>query len=64
MGHRAAVHKHPLHQQATTVHSQTSISVGHEDLLDLVETSDISTKPGGPPLHKTQTVTNLHAEYT
>jgi hypothetical protein len=49
----SAASKDPFDQQDTTMNGQTSISVGHEDLRGLAETSDISTKPGGPPIHKT-----------
>jgi hypothetical protein len=49
MSDRTTVVDDPLNEQTTAMQIQTSVSVGHEDLLDLVETSDISTKPGGPP---------------
>lgn len=51
-------------QQHPTINSQTSISVGHEDLRCTVKTSDISTKPGGPPQHKHPPDNNVPAEYT
>ena len=46
------------------MNSQTSISVRHEDLLDVK--TDISTAPGGPPRinHPDRRVTNVPAEYT
>jgi hypothetical protein len=63
MGDRALAANHPIDQQQTATNVETSISVGHENLR-LGETSDISTKPGGSPFHKTGTVTNVTAEYS
>jgi hypothetical protein len=57
-----AIAEDPSDQQQTTVDGQASISVGHEDLL-VGEDLDISTKPGGPPFHKTRNVNNVPAEY-
>jgi hypothetical protein len=61
---RSALVKHPLNQQTTTVRVQTSISVGHEDLLGWQrrQTSPLSREV--LLVHKTQTVTNVPAEYT
>jgi hypothetical protein len=49
-------------QQPPATRGQTSVSVGHEDLRD-VATSNISTKPGGPPSHQ-EPDTNVMAGYT
>ena len=43
---------------------QMGISAGHEDLLLLSETLDISTQPGGSSFHRSGTVTNRSAEYS
>ena len=64
MSDRPPLKHHPLNQQATTMKIQPSISVSHEGLLGRVETSDISTQPGGPPLHRAGSVTNVPAEYS
>jgi len=49
MGERSAASEDAIDQQLSAMNRQTSISVRHEDLRGLVKTSDISTKPGGPP---------------
>lgn len=49
MRDRPAAPDNAIDQQLPTMNRQTSISVRHEDLRALVKTSDISTKPGGPP---------------
>jgi hypothetical protein len=48
MSHRSALVDDSGDKQTTAVQVQTSVSVGHEDLL-VREDLDISTKPGGPP---------------
>ena len=48
MSHRPALVDDSRDKQTTAIQAQTSVSVGHEDLL-VCEDLDISTKPGGPP---------------
>jgi hypothetical protein len=64
MSDRPALLDHPPDKEATAIKVQTGVSVGHEDLLVAVKTSDISTKPGGPPIHKHRHVTNVPAGYS
>ena len=59
MGDGHALFADALHEQATTMERQTSVTVTHEDLR-LVKTA-ISTAPGVFALR--QPVTNLMAEY-
>jgi hypothetical protein len=63
VGDRSAVIEDPLYEQPTTIEVQTSISVGHEDLLGWQrrQTSPLSREV--LLVHKTQTVTNVPAEY-
>ena len=44
--------EHAIDEKLSTVNGQPSITVRHEDLRARVETSDISTKPGGPPFRQ------------
>jgi hypothetical protein len=63
MSDRTTMVDHPDNQQATTVQIQTSISVGHEDLLvrERRQTSPLSREV--LPFRKHQHVTNVSAEY-
>lgn len=60
---RSASADDSIDQKTTAMDRQTSVSVGHEGLLGLEETSDISTKPGGPPLSQPRVI-NVPAKYT
>jgi hypothetical protein len=61
MGDRHPEIPHPMHEQAATMNSQTSVTVTHEDLR-VVKTS-ISTAPEVFALGQ-RPVTNVPAEYT
>ena len=52
----------PFDDQLPATDGQTSVRVGHENLL-VVKTSDISTKPGGSLCQVPRCGTNLMAGY-
>jgi hypothetical protein len=53
MGDRTAVGDDPLHEQTTAMDVQTSVSVGHEDLLGEWMTSTSPLSREVLPVHKT-----------
>lgn len=59
----SAVVDHARDEQTTTMQIQPSVSVGREDLLGEWMTSTSPLSREVLPVHKTQAVTNVPAEY-
>src|SRR5690606_38220788 len=65
VGHRPPLLAHPPHQQQASLERQTGITVGHEDLRDLVVTlhKPHPTRRSSSRQRTTASVTNVLAEY-
>src|SRR5690625_3654297 len=65
VGHRPPLLAYPLHQQQASLERQTGITVGHEDLRDLVVTLDKPhlTRRSSSRQRTTASVTNVLAGY-
>src|SRR5690606_38035701 len=66
VGHRPPLLAYPLHQQQAPLERQPSITVGHEDLRDLVVTLDKPhlTRRSSSRQRTTASVTNVLAGYS
>jgi hypothetical protein len=61
--HRAPIDTNPTHQQRTTMHSQTGISVRHEDLLRVKTRHLHCARRSSLVQLPNRRVTNVLAEY-